>query len=112
MWDKIAEFFSRLLPESFLKSLIDRFSRQLASRAPGALAKDLLKMALVLIVLGLLVDAWLYWSQKERRALLARRFKAVAALCRRAADGTAALVDRDEELYEISKPLFQNPRSK
>ncbi len=85
MWDRIAEFFSRLLPESFLRGLIDRFTRQLESRAPGAWAKDLLKTALVLIILGLLVDAWLYWSQKERRALLARRFQAVAAFFRRAA---------------------------
>jgi hypothetical protein len=82
MWDKIAEFFSRLLPESFLQDLIDRFTRRLAMRAPGALAKDLLKTALVLIVLGLLVDAWLYWAKKERRALLARRFRKLAAVCR------------------------------
>jgi len=86
MWDKIAEFFSRLVPESFLRSLIDGLSRALESRAPGALAKDILKTALVLVILGLAVDAWLYWSQKERRALLLRRFRRVQDICILAAE--------------------------
>ncbi|MBQ6137076.1 MAG: hypothetical protein IJI73_06875, partial [Kiritimatiellae bacterium] len=57
--------------------------------------------------------AWTALAKAQRR--IGRSSEALRSMqmaFRADRDGTAALVDRDEELYEISKPLFQNPRSK
>ena len=77
MWNTLTDFLSRMLPESWLKKVLDAFLKKLEMRAPGAWARDLLWIALITILVGLCVDAWLYWSKKEHRALLYRRWKAL-----------------------------------
>jgi len=67
MLTKIYEWFGGLYREGWIKALFSWFRDNLAARSPGRWAWALLVTAAFLMLAGIAVDQWLYWSRPENR---------------------------------------------